>query len=91
MVFRQGLQAQMNGALIAVFAFLVVGSAFGQSPEPAKIRITTWNLEWFPNGSPHDATPEKHVQRVEAEANVLRKLDPVGAATTSRHFRAVPQ
>jgi endonuclease/exonuclease/phosphatase family metal-dependent hydrolase len=64
----------MKRALIAVLAFFVVGSALGQSP--AKIRITTWNLEWFPNGSPHDATPEKQAQRIEAAANVLRKLDP---------------
>jgi hypothetical protein len=39
----------MKRTLLAVLAF-VVGSAFGQSPEPAKVRITTWNVEWFPNG-----------------------------------------
>jgi hypothetical protein len=49
----------MKRALFALLAFFVVCSALGQPPEPAKIRITTWNLEWFPNGSPHDATPEK--------------------------------
>jgi hypothetical protein len=64
----------MKRALIAVLAFFVVGSALGQSP--AKIRITTWNLEWFPNGSPHDATPEIQAQRIEAAADVLKKLDP---------------
>jgi len=66
----------MKRALIALLASLVLGSALGQSPEPAKIRITTWNLEWFPNGSPHDATPEKQAQRIEAAADVLRKPDP---------------
>jgi hypothetical protein len=55
-------------------AFFVVGLAVGQSP--TKVRITTWNLERFPNGSPHDATPEKQTQRVEAAADVLKKLDP---------------
>jgi endonuclease/exonuclease/phosphatase family metal-dependent hydrolase len=64
----------MKRTLIALLAFVVVGSALGQSP--AKIRITTWNLEWFPNGSPHDAPPEKQAQRIEAAADVLRKLDP---------------
>jgi hypothetical protein len=58
----------MKRVLFAVLAFLVVGSAFGQSPEPAKIWITTWNLEWFPNGSPHETTPEKQPQRIEAAA-----------------------
>ena len=61
-------------ALIAVLGFFVVGSALGQSP--ARIRVTTWNLEWFPNGSPREASPEKQAQRIEAAADVLRKLDP---------------
>jgi endonuclease/exonuclease/phosphatase family metal-dependent hydrolase len=64
----------MKRALIGVLAFFFVGSALGQSP--GKIRITTWNLEWFPNGSPHDAPPEKQAQRIEAAADVLKKLDP---------------
>src|SRR4029453_12037807 len=64
----------MKRALIALLAFVVVGSALGQSP--AKIRITTWNLEWFPNGSPRETSPEKQAQRIEAAADVLRKLDP---------------
>jgi hypothetical protein len=66
----------MKRALIALLMFLVFGSAFGQTAEPPKIRITTWNLEWFPNGSPHDAPPEKQAQRIKAAADVLRKLDP---------------
>ena len=60
----------MKRVLIALLAFFLVGSALGQSPKPAKIRITTWNLEWFPNGSPHDTTPEKQAQRIEAAAGL---------------------
>jgi endonuclease/exonuclease/phosphatase family metal-dependent hydrolase len=66
----------MKRALIAVLASFVVSAAFGQSPQPVKIRITTWNLEWFPNGSPREAPPEKQAQRIAAAADVLRKLDP---------------
>ena len=66
----------MNRALLALVAFFVVGSALGQSPERAKIRITTWNLEWFPNGSAHDATPEVKAQRIAAAADVLRPINP---------------
>src|SRR6266480_773905 len=65
----------MKRALIAVLAFFVVGSALGQSPELAKIRITTWNLEWFPNGL-FMRRRRKQVQRIEAAADVLKKLDP---------------
>jgi hypothetical protein len=66
----------MKRALLAVLAFFVVGSTLGQSPEPAKVRITTWNLEWFPNGSAREATPEKQAQRIQAAADVLKKLNP---------------
>jgi endonuclease/exonuclease/phosphatase family metal-dependent hydrolase len=64
----------MKRALLAVLVFFVVGSALGQSP--AKVRITTWNLEWFPNGSPREATPEKQAQRIQAAADVLKTLNP---------------
>jgi endonuclease/exonuclease/phosphatase family metal-dependent hydrolase len=66
----------VNRTLFALVAFFVVGSALGQSPQPAKIRITTWNLEWFPNGSAHDAAPALQAQRIAGAADVLRKLDP---------------
>lgn len=66
----------VNRALLALVAFFVVGSALGQSSEPAKIRITTWNLEWFPNGSAHEAALEVQAQRIEAGADVLKKLNP---------------
>ena len=67
----------MKRTLFALLAFFVVGSALAQSP--AKIRITTWNLEWFPNGSPHDSTPEKQAQRIEAANSVVELYGFFGA------------
>jgi endonuclease/exonuclease/phosphatase family metal-dependent hydrolase len=64
----------MTRALSALLAFFVVGCSLAQSP--AKVRITTWNLEWFPNGSPHEAAAEKQAQRIQAAADVLKKLNP---------------
>jgi len=61
--------------LFALVAFVIVGSALGESPEPAKIRLTTWNLEWFPNGSAREATQEKQAQRIKAAADVLKELN----------------
>jgi endonuclease/exonuclease/phosphatase family metal-dependent hydrolase len=66
----------VNRASVVLLASLVVGSALGESTEPARIRITTWNLEWFPNGSAHDATPEVQAQRIAAAADVLRPINP---------------
>jgi len=45
-------------AFFALVASFVIAGALAESPEPTKLRITTWNLEWFPNGSAHDVTPE---------------------------------
>jgi endonuclease/exonuclease/phosphatase family protein len=61
-------------ALFALFAFFWVFVALGESP--AKIRITTWNLEWFPNGSAREATQEKQAERIKAAADVLKDLNP---------------
>jgi hypothetical protein len=66
----------VNRVLLCLVAFLVVGSALAQSPEPNKLRITTWNLEWFPNGSAREATQEKQAQRIKAAADVLKELNP---------------
>src|ERR1043166_9308228 len=68
--------ACVNRAFLALVTFFVVGSTLAQSSEPAKIRITTWNLEWFPNGSAREATQEKQAQRIQAAADVLKKLNP---------------
>jgi hypothetical protein len=64
----------VNLALFALLGSVIVGSALGQAP--AKVRITTWNLEWFPNGSAREATPEKQAQRIQTAADVLKKLNP---------------
>jgi hypothetical protein len=40
----------MKRALIGLLGLLLAGSAFGQTAQPPKVRITTWNLESFPNG-----------------------------------------
>ena len=36
----------------------------------------TWNLEWFPNGSAHDASPEEQNHRINDAATVLKELNP---------------
>jgi hypothetical protein len=66
----------VNRGLFALLASLIVGSALGQPTEPTSIRITTWNLEWFPNGSPKEAPPEQQDQRINEAANVLRPINP---------------
>ena len=66
----------MKRALFALLVSLVVASVVSESTDPASVRITTWNLEWFPNGSAREAPPEKQAQRIQAAADVLKKLNP---------------
>jgi endonuclease/exonuclease/phosphatase family metal-dependent hydrolase len=40
------------------------------------VRCTTWNLEWFPNGSAHEASAEQQDQRIKEAADVLRPINP---------------
>jgi len=65
-----------SSACLALLAAFVLGSALGESTEPTRVRITTWNLEWFPNGSAHDASPEAQAQRIATAAAVLRPINP---------------
>lgn len=60
-------------AWLAIAAGLVVGgSALGEDT----IRVTTWNLEWFPSGKPTKSSPEVEQQRIEAAAKVIEVLNP---------------
>src|SRR2546427_8538793 len=40
------------------------------------VRCTTWNLQWFPNGSAHEASAEQQNQRIKEAADVLRPINP---------------
>ena len=62
--------------MFAIVSLLFCAAIPTTSAEPTSIRITTWNLEWFPNGSAHEATPEKQAQRIQAAADVLKQLNP---------------
>ena len=40
------------------------------------VRCTTWNLQWFPNGSGNEASPAQTDQRIKEAADVLRPINP---------------
>jgi hypothetical protein len=40
------------------------------------VRCTTWNLQWFPNGSAKEASTEQQNQRIKEAADVLRPIHP---------------
>jgi endonuclease/exonuclease/phosphatase family metal-dependent hydrolase len=63
----------MTHARTFTAAFLAL-SITGYSGET--VRCTTWNLEWFPNGSAHEASAEQQNQRIKEAADVLRPINP---------------
>lgn len=62
------------GLFAAVVAILT--SPIGKGNGGTTVRCTTWNLEWFPNGSSHDAAAEEQERRIADAANVLKPLHP---------------
>ena len=40
------------------------------------VKCTTWNLEWFPNGSAKETPAAQQEKRIKEAADVLRPIDP---------------
>src|SRR5437773_12251876 len=55
----------------AFLALSITGYSCAQT-----VRCTTWNLEWFPNGSAKEASAAQQAKRINEAADVLRPIDP---------------
>ena len=64
-----GFQRATVGFVLAALAFAAPALS------AASVRVTTWNLEWFPNGSPKELPPAEQAARIAAAADVLRPLN----------------
>ncbi|MGZ4966359.1 MAG: endonuclease/exonuclease/phosphatase family protein [Chthoniobacterales bacterium] len=53
---------------LALFSLAVSASA-------ATVRLTTWNLNWFPNEGPEESNAGVQLRRIQGAANVLRPLN----------------
>src|SRR5262245_28901506 len=56
----------------AVLSFLLITAQSGAQT----VRCTTWNLEWFPNGSAKETPAAQQDQRIKEAADVLRPINP---------------
>jgi endonuclease/exonuclease/phosphatase family metal-dependent hydrolase len=64
-------------ALRRTFVSLIVALLAPIAPlQAASVRVTTWNLEWFPNGKPKELPLAEQQRRIAAVADVLRPLNP---------------
>ena len=59
------------GALLLALSCANISCAFGET-----IRVTTWNLEWFPAGSAKSLPPAVEQQRIAAAAEQIKILNP---------------
>jgi endonuclease/exonuclease/phosphatase family metal-dependent hydrolase len=59
---------------VAVVAFL--GVLIARYSGAQTVKCTTWNLQWFPNGSAHEASAAQQDQRIKEAADVLRPINP---------------
>lgn len=59
--------------LITLASVWVCAAALAQGEQ---IRVATWNLTWFPSGSPDPATPEQEEKTLQAAAGALNGLQP---------------
>jgi endonuclease/exonuclease/phosphatase family metal-dependent hydrolase len=64
----------MTHARTFTAAFLALSIAAYSGAQTFK--CTTWNLEWFPNGSPKEASTTQQDQRIKEAADVLRPINP---------------
>jgi endonuclease/exonuclease/phosphatase family metal-dependent hydrolase len=55
----------------AVLGLSILGHSSAQT-----VRCTTWNLQWFPNGSANETSAAQQDQRIKQAADVLRPIDP---------------
>jgi len=67
---------KITGLFCAVILAATLATHLGTGSTHASVRCTTWNLEWFPNGSAKDASAEEQDHRIADAANVLKPLHP---------------
>ncbi len=71
-----GRAALRVARLLLLAALLNISGVFVDQAFAGNVRLTTWNLDWFPNGTPKEAPPAEQERRIHAAADVLRNLDP---------------
>jgi endonuclease/exonuclease/phosphatase family metal-dependent hydrolase len=62
----------MRGLILALIAFFA--AAAGTSGDV--LRVTTWNMQWFPSGTSHRLAAAEEGKRIAEAAAVIRAIDP---------------
>jgi endonuclease/exonuclease/phosphatase family metal-dependent hydrolase len=62
----------MRGLILALIAFFI--AAAGTSGDV--LRVTTWNMEWFPSGTSRRLAPDEEDKRIAEAAAIIKAIDP---------------
>jgi endonuclease/exonuclease/phosphatase family metal-dependent hydrolase len=65
-----------NPRRITIGAFAFFSLLLARDSGAQTVRCTSWNLEWFPNGSAKEAPAPQQDQRIKEAADVLRPINP---------------
>jgi endonuclease/exonuclease/phosphatase family metal-dependent hydrolase len=69
-------QEMTHAKAFTVAAIALLGLLISQYSGAQTVKCTTWNLEWFPNGSAKERPAAQQEQRIKEAADVLRPIDP---------------
>lgn len=69
----QNLRRIRGWFLLTVLTLFLFGTGVSWA---GTIRVTTWNLQWFPSGSSFPATPQKQEENIKAAARVITIINP---------------
>src|SRR5215471_4737993 len=61
---------------LTVAAVVLLGLLISRYTSAQTVRCTTWNLQWFPNGSAKETPAAQQEQRIKEAADVLRPIEP---------------
>jgi len=61
---------------VAIAAVAFLGLLISRYSGAQTLKCTTWNLEWFPNGSAKETSAAQQEQRIKEAADVLRPINP---------------
>jgi endonuclease/exonuclease/phosphatase family metal-dependent hydrolase len=70
------VRSAITASLLSVILVTTLTRHVNGGATLATVRCSTWNLEWFPNGSPRDASPDEQDRRIKEAATILKALHP---------------
>jgi endonuclease/exonuclease/phosphatase family metal-dependent hydrolase len=66
----------MRGLIVVLITFLAVSTSASAGGNRNRLRVTTWNMQWFPSGTSQRLDSDKEDKRISEAATVLKVINP---------------